>query len=531
MNDVAVRIIASLLSGFLLCQATVKCLWITQQCGYKNAGYLRWLKRKDNLFFNRLCVLSLCLVLSTLVVSLCFSYLGANKGLYLAALPFVGLLLAFCFVDSRYALKVKTVSTQRYKRLYVAYLLFISCFSYLFIGILYILAIWNGSTLYKLLAYVPFCAMPMLCPFLFTTVNAFMGIFETARNKKFVKRAGQVLDKSDSIRVGIVGSYGKTSVKNILKTILAEHYTVVETPESYNTPIGIAKTVFSEKFSNKQVFIAEMGARKQGDIAELCKMVAPDFAIFTGVCAQHIQTFGSLNEVWQEKQEILKCGAKKVVCGNALREWVEKDYPNREDILFVEEGFSEFFSTKTKLRFRLGGKEVVAETSLLGESATENILLAATLAFEMGLSVEEIGSGIQKLTPIPHRLQLIENNGVYILDDGYNCNIEGASIAVRALGRFEGRKCIVTPGIVEGGVLEEQLNEKLGEQIALARLDKVILVGETLVGAVKSGYLQAGGEESVLQCVPCLEQAKEALSKWIQAGDAVLFLNDLPDAY
>jgi UDP-N-acetylmuramoyl-tripeptide--D-alanyl-D-alanine ligase len=92
-------------------------------------------------------------------------------------------------------------------------------------------------------------------------------------------------------------------VKNIVKILLSERFDVVATPESYNTPIGIAKTVFSPEMEGKQIFIAEMGARKQGDIAELCSLVHPDYAIFTGVCEQHIQGFGSIDNVWKEKSE------------------------------------------------------------------------------------------------------------------------------------------------------------------------------------------------------------------------------------
>ena len=147
------------------------------------------------------------------------------------------------------------------------------------------------------------------------------------------------------------------------------------------------------------------------------------------------------------------------------------------------------------------------------------------------MSVEEIASGIEKLEPVPHRLQLLKSGGAYILDDGYNANIVGAKEAIDALCRFEGGKCVVTPGIVECGVLEQKINGELGELIAKAGLDKTVLVGETLVGAVKAGYLQAGGDESKLLIVKTLEKAKEVLAQWLQAGDCVLFLNDLPDVY
>ena len=126
-------------------------------------------------------------------------------------------------------------------------------------------------------------------------------------------------------------------------------------------------------------------------------------------------------------------------------------------------------------------------------------------------------------------MQLIESNGVFILDDGYNSNVVGAKAAVEVLRSFSGKKIVVTPGLVELGILEESENRELGRE--LAGLDYVILVGETLVGAVKDGYIEAGGEQGKLAIVPTLAAAQDVLKDLIQKGDAVLFLNDLPEIY
>ena len=530
MGELLERIAASVVCAVFFCIMTVKLLGAMQQSGYKNGRFLRWYARKDNLACNRLSVLALCLALATAVTALCFSFLGVKTALIASAVPFFVLLVAYLFADRKFALKVPVNRTGRFARLFAVYLLFTACFSFIFISLLYFLSELNGSKLYALIAYVPFALMPIFLPVLLCGANGVAGIFENARNKKFVKRAGQVLSEREIVRVGIVGSYGKTSVKNVLKSILSERYSAVETPESYNTPMGVAKTVFSPQFEGKQVFIAEMGARKAGDIKELCNLVKPDYAIFTGVCAQHVATFGSVENVFAEKSEILHSGAKKVVCGAGLKTLAG----DRENALFVEETTVEnvcLKATETRFTLSLGGEKIEVTTKLLGNAAVENIALAALLAKEMGMTAEEIAKGIEKIAPVAHRLQLVESGGVYILDDGYNCNIVGAGEAIDALCRFAGGKCIVTPGIVECGVLEEEINGQLGEKIARAGLDKTILVGDTLVGAVKSGYQKAGGDESKLQTAKTLEEAKALLAEWVQAGDAVLFLNDLPDVY
>ncbi len=529
MNEVVEKMIAALVVAFLLCVSTLKMPCAMQQSGYKNAVFFRWLKRKNNLLFNRLAFLALCLALASAITSLCFSFLGVNWALIISAVPFLGLILVYFGVDRKYALKVPAKRTARLTRLVSVYYLFTAIFSYAFISILMILSRLNGSFLYALIAYVPFAISPVLLPVFLCFANGILSIFENSHNQKFIKRAGQVLDESKIIRVAVVGSCGKTSVKNILKTILSEKYSALETPASYNTPMGIAKTILSEEFSGKEIFIAEMGARKAGDIAELCNLVKPDYGVFTAVCPQHIASFGSIEGVFAEKSQILKTGAK-VVCGEGLQTWI------KDSVEVVYAGASQIkdlrlSGTKTSFTLLLGEKEVEIETSLLGRIAAENIALAATLCFEMGMTVEEITAGIAKLQPAPHRLQLLENNGVYILDDGYNCNIEGAKAAIEVLSQFAGRTCIVTPGIVEGGILEEELNARLGGEIAAKKIDKVILVGDTLVGAVKDGYKQAGGEEERVFTVPTLERAQAELSEWLQTGDAVLFLNDLPDVY
>ncbi len=527
MIEVVQNVIAALATSLLFCLSTAKMVGIMQQSGYKNTAFWGWLKRKDNLYFNRLSVLALCLALAAAVVSLCFSFLGTAWAVLISALPFFVLVTLYWTADETYALKVKSKRTGRWLRLWFIYYFFTSTVAYILIAVLGFLAEWNGSELYALVAYVPYAVMPLLLPSLLALANLTTGIFENAHNKKYVKGAGQVLAEAKITRVAVVGSYGKTSVKNILKTLLAEEYSVVETPASFNTPMGIAKTVLSDDFKDKEIFIAEMGARKTGDIAELCTLVRPDYALFTGVCNQHILTFGSAEAILREKSQILHSGAKKVVCGNSLIGKV-----GGENALFITPAQNvRLGARKTAFTLLLGEEKIEVETALLGRAAVENITLAATLCYEMGMRAEKIKEGISKLQPIEHRLQLLENNGVYILDDGYNCNIVGAENALEVLGFFEGRTCVVTPGIVEGGILEESLNNQLGGLLAKGGFDKVILVGETLVGAVKDGYKAAGGDDEKLASAKSLDEAQGLFQEWLQTGDAVLFLNDLPDVY
>ncbi len=534
--DVGTRIATSIALTCLFYVATFKSLGILQQCGYHNNAFLRWMKRKDNMFLSRLSLWAISMFFSVAFVSAVFSPFGAKVSVIFGIITYMIFSLTYCIVDKKYALKVPVNVTNRFKRLSVGYVFVTACVNYILLSLLVFLAQVIGNDVYELFQFLPFTLMPFALPFLLLLANKIISPFEKANTRKHVGRAGQVLDKAKAVRIGIAGSYGKTSVKNILHALLCEKYSVIMTPESYNTPAGVAKTVNCLNVEETEIFIAEMGARRVGDVAELCELVKPDYAIFVGVCAQHIETFKSEENLIKAKCEIVKGTKKTVVCGGDLKEKISGVLTETEieKCVFVNGVVDGVAFEKDKTRFvytMQNGEKINVETSMLGTSAVENITLAISLAERLGLSKEEILAGVEKIRPIPHRLQLIESAGIYILDDAYNCNERSAREALQALQRFDKKKIVVTPGIIEGGILEEKLNSELGELLAKAQLDRVILVGETLVKSVSNGYKSVSGDMEKLQIVPTLEKAKSLLGDLLEEGDAVLFLNDLPDAY
>jgi len=527
------RIIASLLSACFFFVATHRLVGVMQQCGYQNRKFFAWLKHDRNTFFARLLFLSILSISSTALFIFVFFFLQENAAMAMGGIPFFGFALLFYLVDKRYALKVQAKKSGRWKRLSVAYCIGIAltvfaliCLCSLLKPLLEMVYGWLQA-----MRFLPLCFLPILLPFVLMAVNGILSLFENARNEKFVKSGGQVLAESKAVKIGIVGSYGKTSVKNLLKTLLSERYATAATPASYNTPIGVAKAVFSDEFAGAEVFLCEMGARQAGDIRQLCDLVQPDYIVFTGVCAQHVQTFGSEENVFRAKCECLDSSAKTIVCAEDLRERIAGAYPELlEKCVFVSLPQDvNCLATATEFTLSVGTESAAVRVPLLGEAAAENIALAAAVAQMLGLTKEEILSGVAKIQPVEHRLQLLEKDGVYILDDAYNCNEKGAKIAIDALLRFAGKKIIVTPGIVETGVLHEQVNGRLGELLAAARLDQVFIVGETQVKVLVDAYKNAGGDERALKVVPSLQDAVQALQGQLSAGDCVLFMNDLPD--
>ncbi|MDE6274867.1 MAG: hypothetical protein K2L87_07480, partial [Clostridiales bacterium] len=163
--------------------------------------------------------------------------------------------------------------------------------------------------------YVIGAGAPFFFPALFALANNIVKIYDVPRNRRFMNKAAKALVESKCIKIGITGSFGKTSVKNMANTILSEKFKVIAPEASFNTPIGIARTV-SEKGLDCDVFLAEMGARRLGDIKDLCKMVNPEYGVITGICSQHLETFGTVENIVTEKG-VLAAYCKQVALGKS----------------------------------------------------------------------------------------------------------------------------------------------------------------------------------------------------------------------
>lgn len=516
---------------FLLC--SFKPLAILQQSGYKNKKMLKWYSRKDNLLFQRYLLLSLMLLLSSGIVGVCFIFLGADWAARITLSIFVLFCVWFYFADKKYALKVPVHETERLKRLALVHFCLLAVFSYLFVASFNVIAYCTEYALVGAWRYVPFAFAPLLLPFIACVSNGLDGLYENSHNKKYVERARVKLAHTDAIKIGVTGSFGKTSVKNILAAMLEEKYAVLATPASYNTPMGVAKCVNEYAGKPYEIFIAEMGARNTGDIKELCDMVKPQYSVLTGICEQHLETFGSLENVIKTKGEIIfgtREGGTVVIGKSENTDKIVTD-SSRDVVRVGEEAIQNLVCTCEGTSFTLcfAGVELPIHTALLGKHSAENIVLAAVTALKLGVEPEKIAAVCEKLDYVPHRLQVIKNGDVTVLDDGYNANVNGAAEAVEVLRSFPGRKIIVTPGLVELGILEEKANAAFGA--TLVGLDEIVLVGETLVNTVKDGYLEAGGKQETLTVVPTLAEAQRWLKNNVRAGDTVLFLNDLPDVY
>ena len=349
--------------------------------------------------------------------------------------------------------------------------------------------------------------------------------------------------RPDLIKIGITGSYGKTSVKFILGTILQEKFQVLVTPSSFNTPMGVTRIIREKLMPAHQVFVAEMGARHVGDIKELCRLVHPHHGVLTSVGPQHLDTFHTLERIKSTKYELMDAIPDGGCCffpddKEICRELFDKTRKEKR-LCSVHPGVEDADVWATDIRVSPAGssfilhtmnEEIACQTRLLGEHNIQNIILAATVGLRLGMNLRQIARGISKVMPVEHRLQLIPSAGVTIIDDAFNSNPRGAQAALRVIKGFEGRRIIITPGMVELGAGEEQFNHDFGVMMADC-VDVAILVGKKHTAPIARGLKEACFPEEQLYVVSNLEEASAILRQIGRPGDVALFENDLPDNY
>ena len=411
----------------------------------------------------------------------------------------------------------------------------------------------------------------MVAPLLLLFAGWLVKPVEKQIQEGFKRQAREKLASMPHLKViAITGSYGKTSTKFMIDTLLRERYQVCTTPGSFNTPMGICKVINNDLKATHQVLILEMGARYAGNITELCSIAQPDISVVTNVGKAHLETFGTRDVIAYEKGTLareLKPGG--VLVANGEDERVAAMGRERDDIERVLVGSvgsiraggkvsvghtgTEFEMIWMKREAGAGddttggvvgaGDDVAGEVAergvvqmpLFGEHNIMNFMLAAGVARSLGIRFQTVVRAATRLKPVEHRLELKQMNGITVIDDAFNSNPEGARSAIDLLAAFPtGRKFVITPGMIELGEDEEMENRRFGEYIAEKGIDVAILVGPERVRPIQAGIggggaTSPGGTEVVV--VRSLFEANDEMARRAQAGDVVLYENDLPDTY
>lgn len=508
-------------------------LHMLQLESYQMPGYKRYLNRSLDKMFRSLVLVGISFTILGFIMPWIIQPVTASIPESREAIATIATLALFIVTtvilavrDFRAPAKKPLVMTKRCTRLYTAVCLI--CLA--------------GCTLVSLINLPPYIIYAAVA-YLVYAAEYIEAPIEKSINNGYFQAAKQKLDeRADLIKIGITGSYGKTSTKFALRDILSVKYSVLATPSSFNTPMGVSSIINSQLERSHQVFIAEMGARHVGDIKELCELVHPKYAVITSIGEQHLETFGSITNIVNTKNEIMDSLPEDGVgffasdgdfCDRLFAKCEREKYrtgfdANRRPHMLISDVQVDTQGSRFTLTCS-DGTYARCRTRLLGRHNIQNIALAASVARRLGLTMEEIARGIRRIEPVEHRLQLIPGQ-ITVIDDAFNSNPAGSAEALNVLSGFEGRRFIITPGMVEQGQREDTLNYAFGSQMP-GKVDYAILVGPRHTRPIYEGMLEAGFNEDRIYVAEDLTEATKILREMGRPGDVVLFENDLPDNY
>lgn len=407
-----------------------------------------------------------------------------------------------------------------------------------------------------------------LAIFILTPIEKIIGMYFIRKAKKILKENKRL------VKIGITGSFGKTSTKDILATILDESFHVLSTPKSYNTPFGITKTINENLKNVHEVFVCEMGAKARGEISYLCNLVNVDYGIVTSVGRQHTNTFGGIEGVYKTKKELPDFLFNKTCVFNLMNRYTMKMYKEHTGksigVYLVAKrviGVSHVVIKKRLSSLLVGaknsgvilfefpkknsycaknivcdengsvfdvwcGRELLftAQSVLIGYHNVLNIMLAISISKQLGVSDYLIQRGVSRIRSIKARMEkFVAKNGAVIINNGYNSNIDSAKYTFETLKLFKkSKKIIVTPGLVE---TEDDFtyNRKFGELLS-QYCDEVIILKKKNKDAILLGLSNMCFDMNNVRFADRFEDLTNYL-RGLDGDSVVLIENDLPDNY
>lgn len=530
-------IILVLSVGYLACafSALRQALHMFQLNSYQDLSYKNYLKSHRKTYWNAKRIVPAVLML-----------IGGGA---LSTLPifFAAGSLLYLLVNRPQKAKKPLVYTARVKRLLVC----AAVLAALWLGLTFYVStciLYSGlmtrnilvarlALVYPAVALVPGILLQhrlvMLC-------NDLMSPIEAAISKKYYNEAKAILESMPALKViGITGSYGKTSTKYFLERLLSTRFNVYMTPGNYNTTLGVVRAVREGLRPTHEIFLCEMGARHVGDIKEICELAKPEIGIVTSVGPQHLETFGTLSNVLKTKLELADAVRERgPVFLNFDSQPLENNPPRQYVISYGQNGdhykLTDLQIDENGSRFTIRtseGEHQAFSTKLLGSANVQNICGAIAVAHTLGIPLSALVPAVRQLESVPHRLQLIRQPGLTIIDDAYNSNPAGAKNALETLSLCRGTRIAVTPGLVELGALELDYNKDLGKQAA-ACCDWLITVGkQDRTAAIREGARDAGLHRDRVLEADTVQQAMDLARSLQGEGKMVLLLNDLTDNY
>ncbi len=506
-----------------------KVFHMLQQNWYNDGNrYIKWIKNNPKKVF-----LSFDMVF---ILFILFKYISNNISIILFSSFYLICIYIFISNQKKEQIKKPLAMTARVKRLFATTMLMMC----IIIFILY----FNFNANYLFMYY--------LILGLIVYIAYIVGFISNVINKPIEKcvflyyknKAVSKLNSLNNLKViGITGSYGKTSSKNILNDILNVKYDAFATPKNFNTTYGLIISInnYLDKFSS--YFIAEMGAFKRGEIKELCDLVKPTYGILTTIGTAHLESFGSRENIQKGKFELIESlPSDGIGILNGDDEYqVNYKLQNKCKIVYIgiENKNADVVASNIKLSakgtsfdctFKDTNTTIRLETRLLGKANIYNILASVALGHELGIENEKLVLGVKKVHSIEHRLEMKKYGNINIIDDAYNSNPVGSKMAIEVLGMMPGKKIVVTPGMIELGEKQYEINKNFGVQISKV-CDDVILIGKDQTKPIYDGLVESGYAENHIHVLNDVKLAFPLMQKLADKDTYVLLENDLPDIF
>lgn len=512
-----------------------------QQNSYKPREYMEWMQVHSNV--GRL--LGKCLYG---IISLPLVLIGGRGCMITACVMNIMTMI----VNKPHAAKKPLVYTKRVKRMLMTtaaiYLIGMLLAFFLPIGAYRIVLTELAAATTEAVTYrMRVCAGILMVlfiaqPFLILLVNLMNRPIEQGIDRHYINDAARILKEMPDLKIiGVTGSYGKTSVKYFLSTLLSCRYNVLHTPGNYNTTLGVVRTIREQMKPFHEIFICEMGAREVGDIKEICDLVHPDYGIITSIGPQHLQSFHTIENIIGTKFELADAvPTNGKVFLNYDNGYIRAHKINKNVVSYGTIGEDINFraydievsprGSSFKMKDE-NGDEYEFHTRLVGNHNVQNIAGAIAVAHTLGIPMEKLKYPVKQLESVEHRLQLKKQGNRIILDDAYNSNKSGFEAALDTLAMFKELRILMTPGMVELGEKQYDENKEVGIYAA-DKCDYAVLIGKEQTKPIQDGLLEAGFAQNRMIVVDTLQEAFQMVNAIPDEKQKVVLIeNDLPDNY
>ena len=385
-------------------------------------------------------------------------------------------------------------------------------------------------------------------------VILFQPFFVMIRNRTLSKakiKMEKIKALSAVTTIVVTGSYGKTSTKEFLSSILSKKFKVLSTKEHQNSEIGIANCILNDLKPSHEIFIAEVGAYNKGKIKEVCSVIKPKIGIVTGVNEQHLALFGSLKNLLSAEgggelaeslpeNGILFVNGDNKYCldlykksgkGTALG-LNTKIYSLTNKVVNSDIWSENITTTKdyvSFVAFNKLGEMAHFSANVLGKQNVQNLLGAILVAKELGMSFEEISEACKEVSPkLAGMIVKKGKHGINIIDSSYSSNPDGVFADLEYMSIFKGKKVIVMPCLIELGKKSSEIHEKIGRKIG-KNCELAIITSKDKFKDIESGFNKKKINIKS-RCLLCdkTEDIYSLITLFCKSGDTVLMEGRVP---